>query len=133
MPKKNLENVRKFNRLILNPFIRLFSGKSASAFSLVYHVGRRSGKEYSTPVVAAKENGYIYIGLPYGSDADWVLNVTAAEKCRIKLDGKRYCAEDPRMVDPSTALPAFSLKYRAAYENAKIKPAQFLRLNIKLS
>jgi deazaflavin-dependent oxidoreductase (nitroreductase family) len=128
MAKKNLVFVRKFNHFILNPIIKFFSGKSQSYFSLVYHVGRRSGKEYSNPVVASQNNGFIYIGLPYGSDTDWVLNVIAVGKCKVKINGKLYSANNPVIVDPLSALPAFSSRYKASYEKAKIKPAKFLRL-----
>ena len=130
MPKKNLENIRKINHFILNPVMKLFSGKSSSYLSLVFHIGRRSGKEYSTPVVAAKNIEYIFIGLPYGSDTDWFLNVKAAGKCKVKIDGNIYLANNPIIVDPSVALLIFSSQYKAQYEKAKVKPSQFLRLGI---
>ena len=128
MPKKYLETLRKFNRAILNPIMMLFAGRLSSYYSLVYHIGRRSGKEYSTPVVAAQKDAYIYIGLPYGSDTDWVLNVKAASKCKVKINGKVYSASNPEIIDPASALLAFSSKYRTSYEKANVKPAQFLKL-----
>ena len=50
MPEKRHRGLRKFNRTFFNPVIKLFAGRFF--YSLVYHMGRRSGKEYTTPVVA---------------------------------------------------------------------------------
>lgn len=45
---------------------------------VVVHQGRRSGKEYQTPVnVFAAPDGYV-LALTYGADTDWVKNVLAA-------------------------------------------------------
>jgi deazaflavin-dependent oxidoreductase (nitroreductase family) len=128
MAKKNFGLVRKFNHIILNPITKLFSGKTNSYLSLVYHIGRRSGKEYSTPVVAGQNKNLIYIGLPYGSDTDWVMNVSEAGKCKVKIEGKIYSTKNPVIVDPSIALPTLSSQYKASYEKAKIKPTKFLQL-----
>ncbi len=94
----------KFNRAILNPIVRSLTAGRASFTSLVYHIGRRSGKEYATPVMAVLKNGYIYIPLTYGPDTDWCLNVQAAGFCRVKIKGKVYSANNPEWVDTSDTL-----------------------------
>lgn len=127
MTEKRHEGLRKFNRAIFNPIIKLFAGRFL--YSLVFHVGRRSGKEYSTPVVATKKEEFIFIPLPYGANTDWFLNVQAKGECVVKVKGKLYSSTHPEIVQPSIALSAFPPTLRRAFERANIN--QFLRLSIK--
>ena len=126
MPHKYLEYIRIFNRIILNPITKLFAGRWM--YSLVYHVGRKSGKEYSTPVVAVKNNGNIFVGLSYGTDTDWFRNIQAARKCKVKINGINYAVNQPEVVDSTKIMPQFSPFVRLLYRNAKVK--QFLKLKI---
>lgn len=129
MPPKYLENIRKINRSIVNPIIKLVAGRSL--YALVYHTGRKSGKEYATPVMGAVKDGTIFIGLPYGVDTDWILNIQAAGSCRVKIEGATYTAANPELAGPESALPVFSDGYRQNYKKARIKPTQFLKLTVK--
>jgi hypothetical protein len=126
MKEKHLGKIRKFNRAILNPIMKLFAGNFF--YSLVFHIGRRSKKEYSTPVVATVKDGYIYIPLPYGVDTDWLLNIQASGECKVKNSGKLYVANDPGVIDAPTALPAFSPRFRNSFQRFGV--GQFLRLKI---
>jgi deazaflavin-dependent oxidoreductase (nitroreductase family) len=57
-------------------------------FGVVIHRGRRSGREYQTPVnVYATEDGYV-LALTYGTDTDWVKNVLAADGCELRTRGR---------------------------------------------
>lgn len=126
MNAKRYDILRKFNRAILNPITKLFAGRLF--YSLVYHIGRRSGKAYSTPVFATIMKEHIYIPLPYGANTDWILNVEARGKCDVKISGKLYLSTNPEIVDALMALPAFSSILQWAFERASIK--QYLRLQI---
>ncbi len=125
MTKKH-EGIRKFNRAFYNRIVKLFAGNFI--YALILHIGRKSGKEYSTPVVAKAKNDFIYIPLPYGDDTDWYLNVKAAGKCTVKIEGKTYPAVTPEVVDASSALPAFSAFFQGTFKRAKIE--KYLRLKI---
>jgi deazaflavin-dependent oxidoreductase (nitroreductase family) len=116
MSEKHFRTLRKFNRAILNPVTRCFSFSS-----LIYHVGRRSGKEYATPVKAVIKDGHIYIPLTFGPDTDWYLNVQAAGLCRVKIEGKVYLAGHPELVDAAAAAVAFPNNFLN----------QFLRLTVE--
>ena len=129
MPEKRFKALRKFNRAILNPITRSLTAERVSFCSLIYHVGRRSGKEYATPVKAVIRDGHIYIPLTFGPDTDWFLNVRAAGLCRVKIEGKVYSASNPELVDATAAAAAFPNNFRA--RNEKIKLNQFLRLTVK--
>ena len=124
---KRYESIRKFNRAILNPITKLFAGRHF--YSLLYHIGRRSGKEYSTPVFAAIRNEHIYIPLPYGANTDWLLNVQARGECDVKIKGKLYSSTNPEIVDAIMALSVFPSIIRWAFERASVN--QYLRLRIK--
>jgi deazaflavin-dependent oxidoreductase (nitroreductase family) len=49
-------------------------------WSIVEHVGRRSGKTYRTPVSVFRTRDGVAILLPYGTDRDWVRNVQARRR-----------------------------------------------------
>jgi deazaflavin-dependent oxidoreductase (nitroreductase family) len=55
----------------------------------VRHRGRRSGKDYRTPVKVFRRGADYVITLPYGSGADWVRNVLAAGECVLVTRGRR--------------------------------------------
>lgn len=127
MPEKRHLGLRRFNRTFFNPIIKLFAGRFF--YSLICHMGRRSGKDYSTPVVAVKKDGFFFIPLPYGADTDWLLNVQARGVCRVKINGKLYSATNPEVVDPTTALTAFPPSFQRAFKRGKVN--QYLRLRIE--
>src|SRR6266516_5506832 len=66
-------------------------------FGVVIHRGRRSGREYQTPVnVFATEEGYI-LALTSGPDTDWVKNVLAAGGCELRTRGRVVRLVSPRL------------------------------------
>lgn len=120
------EAVRKFNRAVYNRIVRLFAGKFV--YALVRHTGRKSGREYSTPVVAEAKNDFIFIPLPYGADTDWYLNIQAAGNCSIKIKGRAYSAGSPEVVNADSALSAFSNFHQKAFKRFKIE--EYLRMKV---
>lgn len=81
-----------------NPFALSFAGRPNSFWSVILHTGRRSGKEYVTPVVAVRQNSSFVIPLPYGRQVDWFKNVMAAGGCDLIYRGKVYHASRPEMI-----------------------------------
>ncbi len=73
-------------------------------FSLVRHVGRKSGRVYETPIIVAAVDGGFVCELTYGTDVDWYRNVQAAGGCTLlvkrvehRIDGvSDYPTEDGR-------------------------------------
>ena len=63
---------------------------------VIKHRGRKSEKEYLTPVNYAPVNGEIYCTAGFGSDSDWYRNMQVHPDIELWLpDGKRRaCAED---------------------------------------
>lgn len=72
----------------------------APGFAIVHHVGRRSGREYRTPVnLFRRGDGYLF-ALTYGR-GDWVQNVLAAGGCSIRTRGHVLELTEPALLqDP---------------------------------
>jgi deazaflavin-dependent oxidoreductase (nitroreductase family) len=118
--------MRAFNRRILNPPMLRFAGRRGFYAAVVQHTGRRSGRRYVTPVVAAPSGTGFIIALPYGADTDWCRNVLAAGGCTLQHRGVMYQVGAPRIVGASEALPAFSPVKQRAFRLARIR--QYLQL-----
>jgi deazaflavin-dependent oxidoreductase (nitroreductase family) len=108
-----LQQLRKsFFRVLkhtLNPLTRRLARSSFGPFSVVQHVGRRSGKRYETPIIVAPITGGFVIELTYGPDVDWHKNVLAAGGCTLLWRGKQYAINEIEQVDAETGLSAFPM------------------------
>jgi deazaflavin-dependent oxidoreductase (nitroreductase family) len=103
----------RFNRSVTNhltrPLICYFPNGAT-----VVHTGRRSGREYRTPVLAfgdADRDGYL-IALTYGPDVDWLKNVMAGGGCRLEVRGAVVELVDPVLVDGEAARAGMSRTVR---------------------
>jgi deazaflavin-dependent oxidoreductase (nitroreductase family) len=75
---------RRFTNHLTRPFATRLPG-----FGVVIHTGRRSGREYRTPVnVFSAPGGYV-LAPTYGAESDWVRNVLAAGGCELVTRGRR--------------------------------------------
>jgi deazaflavin-dependent oxidoreductase (nitroreductase family) len=63
---------------------------------VIRHRGRRSGREYLTPVNYAIVDGEIYCTAGFGSISDWYRNMLANPRVELWLPGEKkwFCAED---------------------------------------
>jgi deazaflavin-dependent oxidoreductase (nitroreductase family) len=100
-----IDRLRFFNKRVTNRITMTFAGKRV--YAIVYHVGRRSGKTYTTPVVAMPGSGGYYIPLPYGENTDWCRNIFATGGCRLVIKRRSYAVDRPRLAEPYEALPSF--------------------------
>ena len=84
---------RTMNR-VTRPLARLGVGP----WSLVRHVGRRSGRVYETPLLIARAGDGFMIELTYGPGVDWYRNIVAAGGCVIVHAGVEYRSDriEPR-------------------------------------
>lgn len=98
----------RFNRRVTNPVARTLAGRTRP-FDVVVHHGRRSGREYRTPVSAfPHEAGYV-IALTYGLETEWLKNVIAEGGCELIRRRATHQLIDPRIVatvDQPAPLPA---------------------------
>jgi deazaflavin-dependent oxidoreductase (nitroreductase family) len=92
--------VARLNRVGLNRLTRRLA-PWLPGFGVVVHRGRRSGREYRTPVNVFPRSDGVRIALTYGADSDWVKNVLAAGSCRLHTRGRYLGLSDPHLVhDP---------------------------------
>lgn len=97
-----LDAVRKMNRAVMNPHQMKIAGQRGSWASVIRHRGRKSGREYETPIgVRETEPGFV-ISLPYGPETDWVRNVMAAGSAVLVHDGQEYAVDRPEVVPVET-------------------------------
>jgi deazaflavin-dependent oxidoreductase (nitroreductase family) len=88
--------VGRWNKAGLNRVTRHIA-PWAPGLGVVVHRGRRSGREYQTPVnVFSSADGYVF-ALTYGPETDWVKNVLAAGGCELRAGGRTIQLTSPRL------------------------------------
>lgn len=94
-------NLRFTNR-ILGPLARRLPG-----MGIIDHVGRKSHREYRTPVMIFRTGNRFVIALTYGPNSEWVKNVLAANGCLFETRKKRLRLVNPRLFhdDQRKAMP----------------------------
>lgn len=100
--------VRRHSPVVINAVRRvarttkrlsLKSAGTAGAYaSVIRHVGRRSQRQYETPVRAVATVDGFAIALPYGSDSDWVRNVLARSTAVVVHKGQAFLVDQPSVV-----------------------------------
>lgn len=122
-----VDAVRRFNKAVSNPKQMETAGTPGAYASIIEHVGRRSGTGYRTPVgTHAVSDGFL-ITLPYGTRADWVQNVLAAEKAVITAEGETVDVDRPEIL--SAAEIADQLPAREQRLLKLFNVDQFLKLH----
>ncbi|WP_084525822.1 hypothetical protein [Nocardia vaccinii] len=79
--------------------------------SVLHHVGRRSGRPYSTPLSAFPLGDGFVLAVAYPR-VDWCENVLAAGRCTLTRNGEHHALERPELVPISDALKAYPLLVR---------------------
>lgn len=89
--------MRQVNRVFTNPVLGTFAWL-VPPLAVVHHVGRKTGREYRSPVVAFRTHAGIVIPMTYGRDVDWARNVVRAKGCTLERMGRRLTLRKPRIV-----------------------------------
>jgi deazaflavin-dependent oxidoreductase (nitroreductase family) len=87
----------RYNRRVTNHLAAPLAGR-LPGFGIVVHRGRRSGREYRTPVNVFRSDTAYVIALTYGSGRDWVKNVLDEHGCRMLTRGAIVRLRHPRIV-----------------------------------
>jgi len=99
--------IARVNRRVTN---RLLGGLAQRllGFGVVVHRGRRSRRQYRTPVNIFRRGHRYIIALTYGSNADWVRNVLADGGCTLETRGQTLHLSRPRLFHDESrcAVPA---------------------------
>lgn len=104
-------SVARFNRRATNRVLGLLV-PYLPTFAFVIHTGRKTGRQYRTPVNAfSRGSGYV-IGLPYGRESDWVLNILAAGGCILEVHGRRLRLNRPHLIPARSGLQTMPVPLR---------------------
>lgn len=123
-----LRAIRISNKYLVNPFMGSLAGRRNSYAQAIRHTGRKSGKQYSTPVGAYRVQDGFILPLAYGNRVDWLQNVLAAGQATIEADGETHHVIEPELIDAAIALPLVPPKRRRTLERLGI--AQYLTVKL---
>ena len=91
----------------LNPVAVRLARSGRGPFSLVRHVGRKTGRAYETPLLLARLGDHFVAELTYGPTVAWYRNVVAAGRCTVLHRGVEYHIRRIEPCDTSVGLRAF--------------------------
>lgn len=84
------DRIRFINKRYTNRVMGLIAGKRYSPIALLQHTGRKTGRAYAIPIIAASVPGGFVFALTYGDHVDWYRNVLAADRAVLILHGTIY-------------------------------------------
>ncbi len=119
------DRIRAFSKQFAAEALKT-AGTEGSTNGVVIHVGRKSGREYATPITPIPTPDGFVINLPYTSQVDWAQNVLAANSATIVHDGIDHRVTDPRVVPYSEVAPM--LPRSAGVVRAVFDVQEFLRV-----
>jgi deazaflavin-dependent oxidoreductase (nitroreductase family) len=88
----------RFNKKVTNRVQGLWA-PYLPPWAVIVHKGRKSGREYRTPVLAWRSGDRLGVVLYYGERAEWLRNVLAAGGAEVVRGGRTMRLTDPRVVD----------------------------------
>jgi hypothetical protein len=96
-------------------------------FSLIQHVGRKSGRTYETPVILARVPEGFVSELTYGENVNWYRNSVAAGGCVVLYHGRphRIAGIEPCSVE--RGLSAYPAALRLILKAGRRKEFRVLR------
>ena len=114
---------------VVNPLVLRFAGgRHMPVLGILHHRGRRTGREYATPLgIRPAAGGGFVMPLTFGETAGWYRNIRAAGRCVVTWRGSDHVVTDPVIVDRAAALPAFPRYERLALRLVGIGQFVWLR------
>jgi deazaflavin-dependent oxidoreductase (nitroreductase family) len=98
----------RFVAAFVNPLVLLIAGRRwMPVVGILRHRGRRSGRNYATPIGMRPLGDGFVIPRTFSENAAWYLNIKAAGGATVRYLGRTYELVDPQVVDYATARPAF--------------------------
>jgi deazaflavin-dependent oxidoreductase (nitroreductase family) len=101
---------------VVNPLVLRIAGRRhMPILGVVHHRGRKSGRQYATPLgVRPAPGGGFVIPLTFSEASHWYQNIVAAGWCVITYRGTDHTVAAPIVVDRATAGPAYPRYERLA-------------------
>lgn len=126
--QKFINRVRVFNKYILNRVMLGVSKNGKGPYTVLRHIGRRSGQSYRTPVFASYAGETVIIPLPYGEQVDWLRNILAQGGCELTGNKSMMTAINPGLLGRAAGLALLPKTRSKIFRLFKIE--KFLRLQI---
>lgn len=104
-----------FSRAYMNCVQLRSAGTPGAYASIVRHRGRRTGRDYATPVTAVADGEAFLIALPYGQRANWLRNVLAGGQATLVTQGETWTVGEPEIVPLATVEDRFSPSDRRSH------------------
>ena len=111
-----------FTNHILGPLARRLPG-----MGVVVHTGRKSHRQYHTPVMVFERGEQFIIALTYGRESQWVQNVLAEGSCELETRDHIVKLAAPKLVHDTRrkSMPPF-----VRFVLGLLKVSDFLELAI---
>ena len=123
----SVQNALRLFTRAMRPLALRSAGKEGSSTSVVRHVGRRSGRTYETPVIAARHDDHLLIALPYGKRTDWLKNVLDKGSATIETSGHAYEIDQPEVIPMTEATAYFRPKEQRMHRQFHVESALKVR------
>ncbi|WP_328391960.1 nitroreductase family deazaflavin-dependent oxidoreductase [Nocardia sp. NBC_00416] len=82
----------------LNPLMQRIA-PSLAGFAVIEHIGRKTGKQYETPIAVFRKGEVIAVVLLHG-ETNWARNAVAAGRATLRYRGGTVTLRDPRIIPP---------------------------------
>jgi deazaflavin-dependent oxidoreductase (nitroreductase family) len=127
MPRRTrLRGIRPFTIRFVNPITRLVAGW-LPGFGILHYRGRKSGRDYRTPMNVFRRGDHMVFALTYGPDVQWVKNVLAAGALEVRTVGRTLHLVDPELFrDPDQREMPFVIRPFLHF----MRVTEFLRMRI---
>lgn len=90
-------SVARFNRVVTNRLSRPLA-KYLPAFGVIVHTGRKTHREYRTPLnVFRGDDDHYVIALTYGPNVEWLKNLQASGAGELETLGQIWTVTEPRV------------------------------------
>ncbi len=117
----------RWNRLATNKLVRLWAGW-VPTMGLLTHRGRKSGRQYRTPLNVFPTSTGVAVFLPYGAaSTDWLKNIQAAGEAELQRYRTVFRVDSPQVMAKTEARPLVLARWRRIYSLAPF--AETLVLN----
>lgn len=120
--------MRYFAKHVVNRVTMRKAGTAKSSFGILRHVGRRSGKEFETPIVVSQLGEDFVFALTYGPKVDWYRNYQANGKATLTWHDKTYTIQKLEPLEPRIGLAAHTPLERVVLRLTKVQ--SFLRVKV---
>jgi deazaflavin-dependent oxidoreductase (nitroreductase family) len=124
------DKTRALNKRFGNPAMMRLAGRRYFFAGVIRHTGRRSGREYSTPIWAVPTADGFVVSLPFGEGADWLKNLLAAGRATIEARGETWEVAEPEVVGREDARPLLPRRARLLFGLAGIERYVKLRASL---